>query len=176
MPRKLKRKTDPGAGIAPTAERVRQADGAVERAEPERRGQGTRQFLDARGEPGAPWRVVDTLAAMERLGSIDSDQRAAGERFRACFERAGHAGASAAQLIRIGAGGDGGLEARVRAGEALGNAKRVLGGRGPLVSVCVAVLGHGQSLRAYDAASGQRRGRAAAMLREALDTLVRHWD
>lgn len=174
MRRKLKRLVEAVPGIAPPPERIRQAEGAVERAEPERRGGGTRQFLDSRGEPGAPWRVVDVLAALERLGSIDAAQRAAGERYRACYERAGHAGASAAKLIRIG-GGDGGLEARIRAGQALAEAKRLLGGRGALVSVCDAVLGQGQTLRAYDAASGRRKGRASAMLVEALSVLVRHW-
>lgn len=174
MRRKPKQQADPAAGIAPTPERIQQAEGAVERAEPERRGQGTRQFLDARGEPGAPWRVVDVLATMERLGSIDANERAAGERYRACYERAGHAGASAAKLIRIG-GGDGGLEARIRAGQALAEAKRLLGGRGPLVAVCDAVLGEGQTLRAYDAACGRRKGRAAAMLVEALAILAAHW-
>lgn len=170
---------DEGA-IAPTAERAAHAQaggGSIEIAEPERttRG-GAKAYVDADGRPSRPWRVVDSLATMERLGSIDANQRAAGERFRACFERAGHAGASAAKLIRIGGrGGDGGLEARVRAGEALANAKRILGGRGPLVSVCVAVLGLGQSLRTYDAGAGQRRGRAAAMLRKALEMLVKNW-
>lgn len=177
MRRKPKQQADPAAGIAPTPERIQQAGGAVERAEPERRGQqGTRQFLDARGEPGAPWRVVDVLATMERLGSIDAGQRAAGERYRACYERAGHAGASAAQLIRAGGrGGDSGLEAKVRAGEALARAKNLLGGRGPLVSVCDAVLGQGQTLRTYDAVSGRRNGRAAAMLIDALEILADEW-
>ena len=175
MKKKKKRPGNLTPELAPTPERILQAGGAVERAEPERRGQGTRQFLDARGEPGAPWRVVDVLATMERLGSIDANQRAAGERYRAYYERAGHAGASAAQLIRTGAGGDGGLEARVRAGEALAAAKRILGGRGPLVAICDAVLGEGQTLRAYDAASGRRKGRAAAMLRGALGKLAQHW-
>lgn len=162
--------------ISPTNERAKQTEAGIERAEPERQGAGTRQFLDARGEPGAPWRVIDVLALLERRGSIDAGQRAAGERYRACYERAGHAGASAAQLIRAGGrGGDSGLEAKIRAGEALARAKNLLGGRGPLVSVCDAVLGQGQTLRTYDAVSGRRNGRAAAMLIDALEILADEW-
>ena len=60
---------------------------------PERRGHGpierlTRTIGDSAGRPGRPYRVVDTLAAMERRGSITTGMRQAGEDFRARFKTA----------------------------------------------------------------------------------------
>ena len=60
---------------APTAER--QQHGAVERLE--------RPIADAAGRSARPYRAVDTLAIMERRGSITSGMREAGEDFRARF-------------------------------------------------------------------------------------------
>src|SRR6058998_1033999 len=57
---------------------------------PERRSRGIvelveRPIADSRGQPSRPYRVVDTLALMERRGSITAGMRQAGEDFRARF-------------------------------------------------------------------------------------------
>src|SRR5947208_1247617 len=57
---------------------------------PERRSRGIvelveRPIADESGRPSRPYRAVDTLAAMERRGSITSGMRQAGEDFRARF-------------------------------------------------------------------------------------------
>lgn len=57
---------------APTSERM--AHGLVERA-----------MADSAGATGRPYRAVDTLALMERRGSITRGMRQAGEDFRARF-------------------------------------------------------------------------------------------
>ena len=73
---KKSRKTIAGSGrIEPTTERFRH--GLVERAE--------RALADAAGQPSRPYRAVDTLAIMERRGSISRGMRQAGEDFRARF-------------------------------------------------------------------------------------------
>jgi hypothetical protein len=60
---------------------------------PERRAQGPveqvkREIGDVSGRPARPYRAVDTLAAMERRGSITPGMRQAGEDFRARFTTA----------------------------------------------------------------------------------------
>jgi hypothetical protein len=63
------------AGLGPTPERLRH--GLVEPiAQP---------IADAAGHPARPYRAVDTLAVMERRGSITAEMRQAGEDFRARF-------------------------------------------------------------------------------------------
>ena len=64
--------------VAPTAERRNQ--GLVERLEG--------PIADEAGRPARPYRAVDTLAAMERRGSITAGMRQAGEDFRARFATA----------------------------------------------------------------------------------------
>ncbi len=61
--------------LTPTAERLRQ--GAVE--------QVLRPIADDIGRPARPFRAVDTLAAMERRGSITAGMRQAAEDFRRRF-------------------------------------------------------------------------------------------
>src|SRR5437879_9772360 len=61
--------------VGPTLERRNR--GIVERVE--------RPIADEQGRPSRPYRAVDTLAAMERRGSITSGMRQAGEDFRARF-------------------------------------------------------------------------------------------
>jgi hypothetical protein len=68
------------------------ADGAVTPT-PERRTHGVverldRPIADDSGRPARPYRAVDTLAAMERRGSITPAMRQAGEDFRARFATA----------------------------------------------------------------------------------------
>jgi hypothetical protein len=66
-------------------------DGNVEGGPtPERRSRGIverveRPIADEGGRPSRPYRAVDTLATMERRGSITSGMRQAGEDFRARF-------------------------------------------------------------------------------------------
>jgi hypothetical protein len=60
---------------APTLERM--ARGPVERLE--------RAFADGSGRPARPFRAVDTLALMERRGSITAAMRQAAEDFRTRF-------------------------------------------------------------------------------------------
>src|SRR5712691_5345895 len=59
----------------PTSER--RQHGAIERLE--------QTIGDAAGHPSRPYRAVDTLALMERRGSITAGMRQAGEDFRARF-------------------------------------------------------------------------------------------
>jgi hypothetical protein len=60
---------------APTAERLQH--GPIERLE--------RTIADSAGHPSRPYRAIDTLAMMERRGSITAGMRQAGEDFRARF-------------------------------------------------------------------------------------------
>ena len=64
--------------LAPTPERQRH--GRVERLE--------RTIADEAGRSARPYRSIDTLAAMERRGSITSGMRQAGEDFRVLFAAA----------------------------------------------------------------------------------------
>jgi hypothetical protein len=66
------------ADVSPTPERRNQ--GLVERLE--------RPIGDDAGRPGRPYRAVDTLAIMERRGTITPGMRQAGEDFRARFATA----------------------------------------------------------------------------------------
>jgi Domain of unknown function (DUF6456) len=63
------------AAIVPTPERHNH--GVIERLD--------RPIADEEGRPTRPYRAVDTLAAMERRGSITAGMRQAGEDFRARF-------------------------------------------------------------------------------------------
>lgn len=167
--------------IPPTLERAAQARAAglaIEAAEAERTARGGgRAFTDAEGRPSRPWRVVDTLTAMERAGSITGEERQAGERFRALFEISGRAGASATRIEPRSAGGDqaSAIERRVAAGRALAEAARILHAPGPLHSIVVEVVGLGMSCSAWDRAHKCREGRASAMVSEALAILAREW-
>src|SRR5271168_1162162 len=64
--------------VPPTPER--RNHGIVERLE--------RPIADESGHPARPYRAVDTLATMERRGSITAGMRQAGEDFRARFATA----------------------------------------------------------------------------------------
>lgn len=69
---------DPLDESGPTAERCRRGD--VERAD--------QSIADDEGRPARPFRVVDTLLAMQRRRSISPAMRQAGEDFRALFAMA----------------------------------------------------------------------------------------
>lgn len=92
--------------LAPTRERQRQ--GAVERLD--------RQIADEAGRSARPYRSIDTLAAMERRGSITSAMRQAAEDFRAAFAAAHLDPLRALDYSRLRDGGPG----RASAGDAFG--------------------------------------------------------
>ena len=69
------RRVQADARVTPTPERSNH--GLIERL--------NRPIADHSGGPGRPYRTVDTLAAMERRGSITAGMRQAGEDFRARF-------------------------------------------------------------------------------------------
>src|SRR6516162_1839114 len=73
----IRRKTfnPASADLIPTPERTKH--GLIERIE--------EAISDNSGRPGRPYRFVDTLAAMERRGSITPGMRQAGEDFRDRF-------------------------------------------------------------------------------------------
>ena len=62
----------------PTPERLRH--GSIERLD--------RAMADLQGNASRPYRAIDTLAVMERRGSITAGMRQAGEDFRARFTTA----------------------------------------------------------------------------------------
>ena len=69
-----------GENVAVTPTPERRNHGIVERLE--------RPIADESGRPARPYRAVDTLATMERRGSITAGMRQAGEDFRARFATA----------------------------------------------------------------------------------------
>jgi hypothetical protein len=77
MARQQRAKIDNAAPAegSPTAERAQH--GPIERL--------SRAIADAAGHPSRPYRAVDTLAIMERRGSITAGMRQAGEDFRTRF-------------------------------------------------------------------------------------------
>jgi hypothetical protein len=75
VPRRHKIHAGGPTTLGPTPERLRH--GPVERLE--------RAISDGAGHPARPYRAVDTLALMERRGSITAGMRQAGEDFRARF-------------------------------------------------------------------------------------------
>jgi hypothetical protein len=78
MSRDRSRRVAADADVMPTPER--RNHGLVERLE--------RPIGDDSGRPARPYRAVDTLAAMERRGSITAGMRQAGEDFRFRFATA----------------------------------------------------------------------------------------
>lgn len=164
--------------VPPTRERNQHAAHGIEVAEPERAARGgARAFVDAEGRPSRPWRVVDSLQVLERMGTINADQRATGERFRALFEISGRAGVSASKVEPRSAGGDpmSAVERRVEAGRGLARAAQILGGPGPLHSVVVDVCGLGMPPRVRDDLLRMRHGGSSRMLADALAILSREW-
>lgn len=88
------RRAPAASGDTPTAER--RNHGIVERL--------GHPIADESGRPTRPYRAVDTLAAMERRGSITAGMRQAGEDFRARFATAQLDPLSAFDVSRVRAG------------------------------------------------------------------------
>ncbi len=157
----------------PLPERLRH--GAVERmAEP---------IADDDGRPASPYRAVSLLASMERAGTIDKDQRAAGDTFRDVFFAAGLSPLRAAVMLRS-AGTTAGREptARVEASRvAIYHAIVAVGGlASPAGSVLWGVIGWDRSLAEWAIAQGHNGRRitpehARIILVFALGDLARHY-
>jgi len=132
--------------LAPTPERRRH--GEVE--------QPQRAIADAAGHPSRPYRAVDTLAIMQRRGSITAGMRQAGEDFRASFARAQLDPLRALDPSRLRLGEPGPRQARpagVRieaARAAVWHAIRAVGGIASPAGSCLwHVLGWEQSLKEW---------------------------
>jgi hypothetical protein len=101
----------------PTPERSNH--GIVERLEP--------TISDSSGRPARPYRFVDTLAVMERRGSITAGMRQAGEDFRDCFAVAQLDPLSAFDISRPKIGSRSGVRPMEGPGSRIENARRVVG-------------------------------------------------
>jgi len=131
----------------PTAERLKQ--GAVERI--------SRPIADANGRPARPYRAVDTLALMERRGTITAAMRQAGEDFRARFATAQLDPLRAIDLSRLRLGerspGPGNDDKGLRveaARRAVWQAIQMVGGVGSPAGSCLwHVLGWERSLKEW---------------------------
>jgi len=151
-------------GTAPTAERV--AHGPIERL--------PRPISDETGAPSRPYRAVDTLAIMERRGSISSGMRQAGDDFRARFAVARLDPLRALDITRLRVGDhtvrpNRGAEPGLRieaARTAVWRAIRAVGGIGSPAGSCLwHVLGWERSLKEWaleQGWSGRRVSQEAA--------------
>lgn len=135
------------ADSMPTPERSNH--GIVERLE--------RTISDTSGRPARPYRFVDTLAVMERRGSITAGMRQAGEDFRDCFAVAQLDPLSAFDITRPKIGSRSGFRSAEEPGTRIENARRVVwratlavGGLGSAGGSCIwHVVGWQQSLKEW---------------------------
>ncbi len=162
----------------PTPER--RQHGLVERLE--------RTISDAEGHPSRPYRAVDTLAIMQRRGSITAGMRQAGEDFRARFALAQLDPLRALDLsqMRLGArsvrpDGDGpGLRIEAARGQVWRTIQAVGGIASPAGSCLWHVLGWERSLKEWaleQGWSGRRVSQesASGILVAALGALEAHF-
>jgi hypothetical protein len=105
-PRRVAVPISENVALTPTPER--RQHGIVERLE--------RAIADESGRPARPYRAVDTLATMERRGSITAGMRQAGEDFRARFATAQLDPLRAPDWSRLRVG----ISSRFRAGDGPG--------------------------------------------------------
>lgn len=165
------------AAVMPTAER--RNHGPIERLE--------RPIADDSGRTARPYRAVDTLAAMERRGSISPAMRQAGEDFRARFATAQLDPLRSVDLTRLRLGGAsriGGEEPGLRIGgarETVWRAILAVGGLGSPGGSCLwHVVGWERSLKEWaleQGWSGRRVSQEAAsgILIAALGALEAHY-
>ena len=133
----------------PTAERLRH--GPIERLD--------RAIADAQGNASRPYRALDTLAVMERRGSITAGMRQAGEDFRARFATAQLDPLRALDLSQLRLGdrpsrsGEDGPGLRIEAArDAVWRAIQAIGGIASPAGSCVwHVVGWECSLKAWAA-------------------------
>ncbi len=162
----------------PTAERLHH--GPIERLD--------RAIADAQGNASRPYRALDTLAVMERRGSITASMRQAGEDFRARFATAQLDPLRALDLsqLRLGdrppRGGDDGPGLRIEAArDAVWRAIQAIGGIASPAGSCVwHVVGWECSLKAWAAEQGWNGRRvsqeaASGILVAALGALEAHF-
>jgi hypothetical protein len=136
-----------GGDDVPTPERGNH--GIVERIE--------RTISDSTGRPSRPYRFIDTLAAMERRGTITAEMRQAGEDFRDRFAVAQLDPLSAFDISRLRIGGHGSYRAATMPGSRIENARNTVwqailavGGLGSAGGSCVwHVLGWQKSLKEW---------------------------
>jgi hypothetical protein len=126
-PRRVAAQISENVAVMPTPER--RNHGVVERLE--------RPIADESGRPARPYRAVDTLATMERRGSITAGMRQAGEDFRARFATAQLDPLRAADWSRLRVG----ISSRFRAGDEPG--LRIEGARDVVWRAILAVGGIG---------------------------------
>ncbi len=160
---------------------------------PERHGHGVverleRPIADTAGQPSRPYRAVDTLAIMQRRGSITAGMRQAGEDFRARFAVAQLDPLRALDLSRLRLG----ERSLRRDGEAPGirieaaraavwRAIQAVGGLGSPAGSCLwHVLGWERSLKEWALEQGWSGRRispeaASGMLVAALGALEAHF-
>ena len=135
------------ADVLPTPER--RNHGPVERLE--------RPIGDNSGRPARPYRAIDTLAVMERRGSITAAMRQAGENFRSRFMTAQLDPLSAFDLSRSRAGRHSSFRSGEEAGFQIDHAREVVwravlavGGLGSAGGSCLwHVLGWERSLKEW---------------------------
>jgi len=168
----------PIADVMPTLERSNH--GIVERLD--------RAISDTSGRPARPYRFVDTLAVMERRGSITAGMRQAGEDFRDCFAIAHLDPLSAFDISRPRTGSRGGSRPVEEPGSRIENARKVVwhatlavGGLGSAGGSCIwHVVGCQQSLKEWaleQGWNGRRMSQEAAsgILIASLGTLEAHF-
>jgi len=166
------------ADTMPTPERSNH--GIVERLE--------RTISDSSGRPARPYRFVDTLAVMERRGSITAGMRQAGEDFRDCFAVAQLDPLRAFDLSRPKIGSRSGFRPVEEPGSRIENARRrvwratlAVGGLGSAGGSCVwHVIGWQQSLKEWALEQGWNGRRvsqeaASGILIASLGTLEAHF-
>jgi hypothetical protein len=153
---------------------------------PERRRHGriervSRQIADQRGDPARPFRAVDTLAAMERHGTITSSMRQAADDFRRDFQIAGLDTLRAMPLTRLGGSGGALSDARLDARRRVHRALTGLGGPGSPAGSCLwHIVGLEQTLKGWalrEGWSGRPIGEktAAGVLIAALGALAQSY-
>jgi hypothetical protein len=143
---------------------------------------------DDSGRPARPYRTIDTLAAMERRGSITAGMRQAGEYFRARFATAQLDPLSAFDLSRPRTGGPSGYRSGEEPGLRIENAREAvwrailaIGGLGSAGGSCLwHVVGWERSLKEWaleQGWSGRRVSQEAAsgILIAALGALEGHF-
>ena len=177
-PRRVAAQISENVAVMPTPER--RNHGVVERLE--------RPIADESGRPARPYRAVDTLATMERRGSITAGMRQAGEDFRARFATAQLDPLRAHDWSRLRVG----ISSRSRAGDEPGlriegarnvvwRAIQAVGGIGSPAGSCLwHVVGWERSLKEWaleQGWSGRRVSQetASGILIAALGALATHF-
>ena len=166
------------ADIPPTPERS--THGLIERPE--------RAINDASGRPSRPYRFVDTLAMMERRGSITAGMRQAGEDFRDCFAVAQLDPLKAFDISRPRTGNSAGFRFVAEPGSRIEGARKsvwdaivAIGGLGSAGGSCLwHVVGWQQSLKEWALEQGWNGRRvsqeaASGILIASLGTLEAHF-